>query len=469
MADNGYFYSENGGERFYPSREISNNAKSIALSPLLPSRLYAMGPRTWEWEANQLFVSIDRGHTWTRSPMTGLPDTGKHHANTVAVDGRDPYIVYACVSREAGRGAGGIYRSRDGGKTFEWFGQGLPTGRELFQHDIWVVGNEIASDAAGNLVAISRPTGHAFRRPAGADEWVAVDPMPGGTPTSLVADAGSPARFYIGTETRGVLRSDDLGKTWTVVLDQAARHVTVDAANRDRLAAGTTDGVVISRDTGKTWQPLDKHLPHRFFNLVAFAGERVLARSGGSGAFWIPLDDQAALPVKARPAEKAVVPVDAAAGRRVPALRETPDAWSIWTAGGKLALHADRSVAHSPPSSLRLESVGGPANGSAAQPIEPGSMFSIGGVVRTQGQIEECLLAAQVFDRAGQQTEWIPITDGKAAGDWTVFEQKVRIPPDAGRARLVLTLKGTGQAWIDDLAVRPVEAVFLATPRPEPR
>jgi photosystem II stability/assembly factor-like uncharacterized protein len=165
MADNGYFWSENGGERFYLGEGISNNVKSISLSPKLPNRLYAVGPRTHEWEANQAFVSIDRGRTWTRSPMEGLPDLAKEgrKCNTIEADVQNPYVVYLAVSGNVAPGAGGVYRSTDGGKKWNWFGDGLPTVDQFFRESIWDQGREIASSPEGSLVCISREQSAAYR------------------------------------------------------------------------------------------------------------------------------------------------------------------------------------------------------------------------------------------------------------------------------------------------------------------
>ena len=58
----------------------------------------------------------------------------------------------------------------------------------------------------------------------------------------------------------------------------------------NRVAASTDDGVILSRDGGETWTMLDKSLPDRVYrNVPAFAGERLVVGSAGSGVFWIPL------------------------------------------------------------------------------------------------------------------------------------------------------------------------------------
>lgn len=308
MADNGYFYSTDGGERFQHVGEgISNNIKCIALSPKLESRIYAVGPRTWEWEANQVFVSIDRGLHWVRSPMEGLPDMAQHKCNTIAVDPEHPYTVYLAVSGKAAPGDGGLYRSTDGGRKWSWYGDGLPAGAALYRESIWGHGPEIAVDRAGNLLTISTLTGQVYRRAAGAATWVKVEVPALGQPSEVVTSARRPGHFYLATSA-GLWLSEASGATWHRAYQGNVAHVAVDGRDvpnddfaPERLAIGTDDGVVLSNDDGKTWTPLDKRLPYRVNNIVAFAGDRLLAGTGGNGAFWMPLTRGAERPVQAGP------------------------------------------------------------------------------------------------------------------------------------------------------------------------
>ncbi len=296
MADNGCFLSENGGVRFSSETSmaigtgISDNIKCISVCPARPSRVYAVGPREWSWEANQVFISDDRGRHWARSPMTGLPDMTQHHCNTIVADPHDPNIVTLAVSQAVAPGGGGVYRSADGGRSWTWMGAGLPSGETFFTHGIWSIGREIAIAPGGAAVAISSEHGQVFRWDAANTRWAAVVlPVQGG-PNDIVA---GPSGFFLAVGSagsyHGIYHSVDGGAAWTRVWVGDASHVAVDAAHPERVAAGTSDGVILSRDGGRTWTMLDRSLPYRVSNVVAFAGDRLLAGSGGSGAFWMPL------------------------------------------------------------------------------------------------------------------------------------------------------------------------------------
>lgn len=290
MADNGYFLSENGGIRFSSETGMSNNTKCISVCPARPTRVYAVSTRDYSWEANQVYVSDDRGHHWTHSPMTGLPNMTQHHCNTVVADPHDPDTVTLAVSQAVAPGGGGVYRSTDGGRSWTWMGAGLPSGETFFTHDIWSIGREIAVAPGGATVAISSEHGQVFRWDAANSRWDAVAlPVQAG-PNDIVA---GPSGFFLAVGSagsyHGVYRSVDGGATWTRVWVGDASHVAVDAAHPERVAASSLDGVILSRDAGRTWTVLDRSLPYRVSSVVALAGNRLLAGSPGSGAFWMPL------------------------------------------------------------------------------------------------------------------------------------------------------------------------------------
>ncbi len=455
MADNGYFLSENGGVRFNLAQGISNNVKCVSLSPALPARVYAVGPKAWDWFANQVFVSLDRGQTWTRSPMLGLPDMDKHHCNTIVADPKDPYTVYLCVSQTVGPNDGGVYKSVDGGKSWAWIGQGLPAGQSFFADSIWGIGRELAVGSDGSLVALSRDHSQVFRYDAPHKLWAAVPMALKGQPYSVVA---APGALYLGVEHDGIYKSRDDGQTWASVWTGSVHHVAVDAAHSERLAAGTDDGVILSIDSGATWTALDKHLPYRLYNLVAFAGDRLLTGSAGSGAFWMPLAPAGDQPVAARPAAFAAVVGSPSA---LPPLHngsmtegtDTPTGWTnLWTASGKLQIVRDTSDYKSAPASLRLESVGGPAYGTVSQPFGPApDAFQVTGSVKSAGQFDESVFAVQEMDATGKQVAWINLANAAGAKTWQAFSGTVQLPPEAASWNLVLTLKGTGKVWLDDV------------------
>ena len=469
MADDGYFLSKNGGVRFTSQKDISNNVKCISVCPTLPTRVYAVGPQKWDWWANQVFVSIDRGRTWTRSPMSGLPDMDAHHCDTIVADPKDPYTVYLCVSQNVSPTGGGVYQSADGGKSWTWLGAGLPEGKPFFSHDIWNIGRELAVGTDGSMIALSREQGAVYRTKAPQKAWTAAPLTLHGAPYCVVADLHTPHVFYLGVENDGVYKTTDSGLTWKKAWSGSVHHVAVDAAQAGRIAAGTSDGIVVSADGGTTWTMQDKHLPFRVYNLVAFAGDRLLAGSAGSGAFWMPLTLPGNAPVTAHAALAISVPRSGAAA--LPLLHNGsmtdgtafPTGWSApWNGSGHLALVRDTQTYHTAPASLRLQSVGDTAYGSVSQSFDPTSeALTVSGWVKSSGVLTESLVAAQAFDKDGKQIAFITLANAANVKEWQSFSGQVHLPPETAHWNLILTLKGDGQAWLDDVQFSRPPQVFL--------
>jgi photosystem II stability/assembly factor-like uncharacterized protein len=288
MADNGYMRSTNGGERFMPGH-VNSNMKGISVSPTRPSRVYGVGdPSNGQWLSNTVWLSNDGGRKWSRSPGTGLPAAENRRCNSIAVDPRNPDLVYVAVAGEVGPGKGGVYQSTDGGNSWSWFGKGLREGQPFFQSDIWVVGRELAAGSDGTLVAASREHNLAYRYDPKSGTWTEARRF-GSSANDVVADPRQPGVFYLGSDRDGVFKTADGGRSWTQILNRGAQHIALDLGRSGRLAAGTAPGVFVSTDDGRTWKDLSTQLPTRNNGIPAFAGDRLLVGTSGSGVFWMPL------------------------------------------------------------------------------------------------------------------------------------------------------------------------------------
>lgn len=485
LADVGGFHSTDGGRRFQPDDVPDDpgapagggNMKSIDLCPKLPNRLYGVANTSYYvgWAANQVFVSIDRGQTWRRSPMVGLPDMSKARCTTITADLKDPYTVYLTLSGPVGPGAGGVYKSVDGGARWTWMGDGLPIGKYYFPSDIWAHGRQLSSGPDGALIALSQGSNLVYRFDPATKKWLDAGLKHNGKLWSVAADRLRAGRFFVGARSDGLYRTDDSGVTWKRVYNGSIAYVATDAAVPGRVAGGTFDGVVLSTDGGDTWRMLDKSLPYRVDNIPAFAGDRLLVGSGGSGVFWMPLSPIGERDPAPKPLVMAAVP---ASGNPLPQIinksmnegRAQPTGWSLWTANGKLELKRDTTNWYIRPAALSLASVDGPAYGTASQEFKavPG-LFTIGGFARAQGDLKECLVAIQVFDANKKQIAWINLLDvPRGHAWWDPFAQTLSLPPGAATCELVLSLKGAGQAWLDEISVKAAPQIFLDGPASSP-
>lgn len=516
MADNGYLLSVDGGASFrhVPIPDGGNNIKSMTLSPRLSTRLYVTGPAKYEWRANQVFVSVDRGSSWTRSPMTGLPEMAGHNCNSIAVDPANPFTVFLAVSGEVAPGKGGPYRSIDGGESWTWIGQGLPLNEKFYTDSIWDSGKELAVSADGrSVVTTSRDASSVYRLDAETGYWTPCDSMARGMRFSVVADPLTPGTFYLANRWDGLYRSRDAGNSWKRILDGDVSHVALDQAGNGRIATGSPNGIFYSEDAGVTWKTLAERMPYRVHNTLAFAGDRLIAGSTGNGAFWMPLTDEALRPLHAgaldaleysqeqteltiqmveptttekgqnmrlrtgaavavvtalavtnglAEASDAVLPViENGNGEAVSA--GVPESWKIsWKSeGSNPQLVSDSKVVKEGKASVRLNLGGAEQACVVANTFEVWrykdagkTRFKVTGAVKCEGEnIAKCEVAVQLFDKQWKQCGWQSLIEAKSESEWKTFWGDVEIPAKAVNANLVLTFKGKGSAWLDGVAV----------------
>jgi photosystem II stability/assembly factor-like uncharacterized protein len=290
MADVGYFRSPDGGRTMqWITKDISNNIKSIVAAPAQPGRLYATGPREWQWHANELFISDDAGLSWRRSGLKGISDMEDRRSETVVAHPAKKDEVWITVSGAIKPGEGGPWRSLDGGQNWTWQGQGLPDADHFFRSGYWVAGPELAISGDGSMIATSNDRRLLARRAANDNSWTMLT-LPAGAPNCVAADPLQIGRFYLALQDGGLWRSDDSGQTWTNIVDRDINWVTPDLKVKERVAAISPSGVLVSNDAGVTWREMSRALPYRHSrNVVCFAGERVIVGTGGNGVFYAPL------------------------------------------------------------------------------------------------------------------------------------------------------------------------------------
>jgi photosystem II stability/assembly factor-like uncharacterized protein len=170
------------------------------------------------------------GATWDDVDPAGLPSKDVHG---FALDPDDEQTIYAAIAGE------GLYRSGDGGASFE----------------------EVSS----------------------------------GVGPAVYGLAVTPSGRVLAADQRGVSASDDGGTTWEVLLEDVAVGLAVSREDEDTILVTTATGIVRSTDGGVTWdevQPIpDGAWPVAFAPseparayVVGF--DRKLYRSDDAGATW---------------------------------------------------------------------------------------------------------------------------------------------------------------------------------------
>lgn len=190
------------------------------------------------FEGHGLYRSRDGGRSWSATPLPVPDPVG------ILVHPHNPEHVWVRAAFQR------LYESRDGGATWHTPWEGLDLSTELVSL-AWVPADPPLLFAAG--------TEQLYRR-VGDGPWQAVAPLLAGqTVFTLLADPEQPAHLLAGT-TRGVYRSTDAGLTWET-WGRGLEEVTVTALlaapgrTRTFLAGTKYHGLWRSDDGGRIWRP----------------------------------------------------------------------------------------------------------------------------------------------------------------------------------------------------------------------
>ena len=223
-----------------------------------------------------VFKTTDGGKTWT---YVGLKET--EQISRVRVHPTNPDIVYVGAQGHvyAPNAERGVYRTKDGGKTWQKIlfrndSTGVtdlvmdPTNPNVLYAAFWQAGRkpwQLVSGGAGSGI---------FKTTDGGDHWTEITRNPG-LPAGIIGNIGitvsavKPSRLWalIEADSGGVFRSDDGGATWTATnherkLRQRAWYYTrifADTKDTNTVYALNT-GMYRSTDGGKTFKNIP--VPH---------------------------------------------------------------------------------------------------------------------------------------------------------------------------------------------------------------
>ncbi len=236
----------------------------IAVDPRDPDRIlvavagHPYGPNT----ERGIFRSFDGGKTFDR---VLFKDENVGGAD-VLVDPSNPDIAYAALW-EARQGpwenaawngsGGGVFKSTDNGKTWRQLSGGLPDG--IIQANL-----AIAPSSTNRLFASIALTGGLviYRSDDGGEKWtkITTDARPagrigGGDLAVLRVDPRNPEVVYSASVV--AWKSVDGGKTWTAFRGAPGgddyQNVWVSPNNSDVVLLGSDQGAIITVNGGKTW------------------------------------------------------------------------------------------------------------------------------------------------------------------------------------------------------------------------
>ena len=277
----GVYKSMDGGESWQNmGLKESEHIGKIIVDPRDSDVIYvaAIGPLWSEGGDRGVYKTIDGGASWER-----VMETDEHTGATdLVMDPRDPDVLYAAAHQRrrhvftlVGGGPGSaIYKSRDGGETWEKLDKGLPS---TVMGRIGLVLSPADADVVYAIIEASEGEEGFYRSLNRGASWKKMSDYvtSGNYYQEIVADPKDVDRVYSMNTWMHV--TEDGGKTWNRA-GEKNKHVDnhalwIDPEDTDFLLAGCDGGIYESFDGSKTWN-FKSNLPVTQFYKVSVDDDR---------------------------------------------------------------------------------------------------------------------------------------------------------------------------------------------------
>ena len=274
---NGVYRSTDGGKSWnYIGLKETQHIAKVLVHPRNPDIVYvaAFGHAYGPNPERGVYRSTDGGKTWDKV----LYKDDKTGAIDLVFDPHNPNVMFAALyqaqrtpwSLSSGGTGSGLYRSVDGGLTWKHLeGDGLPGGI------LGRIGVSVSGADSNRVYAlVEAKDGGLFRSDDGGDSWSRVNDDQRLTQrawyfTHIFADPRSIDTVYM--LNTGVFRSTDGGKSLTLLPAPHGDHhgFWIDPVNPNRMINGNDGGATISVDGGKSWSSEYNQPTAQFYHVSA--------------------------------------------------------------------------------------------------------------------------------------------------------------------------------------------------------
>ena len=272
----GVYKSTDGGKTWqHMGLRDTERISAIVIHPQNPDVVYvgALGHAFGANEERGVFMTTDGGRTWTKT----LYIDKEHGVSDLDIDPTNPNILYAGMwnferkpwTHRSGSEKGGVYKSIDGGRTWNKLSNGLPKllGR---------IGVRVAPSNTNVVYAIveakegtlyrSDDRGETFRQVSKETRIVSR----GFYYTTVRVDPTNENKVY--AVASGLFVSIDGGKTFRSITGRT--HIDyhalwIDPRNPKRMWQGQDGGVAVSHDAGESWEYVNNMPLGQFYQIHA--------------------------------------------------------------------------------------------------------------------------------------------------------------------------------------------------------
>ena len=221
------------------------SVRSLSFDPKDPDRIY-LGT-----SAGMLYLSTDNGASWSRSAHLGSPsEMVLDHILIDPVNSRNIYV--AAWNAQAPNSDGDLFRSRDGGKTWD-------VASDLHGKSL----RALAMSASDPRTLVAGALDGVFRSRDGGDTWQRISPDKHAElkqVESVAIDPVNPDVIYAGTW-HLPWKTDDSGKTWRsikkgVIDDSDVFSIVIDSASPENVYISACSGIYRSDSSGDLFRKL---------------------------------------------------------------------------------------------------------------------------------------------------------------------------------------------------------------------
>jgi photosystem II stability/assembly factor-like uncharacterized protein len=274
-SGDGMYRSSDAGKTWtHIGLEDSRHIAAIVVDPQNPDLVYvaAIGHAQAPNEERGVFRSSDGGKTWQKI----LYVDNKTGATDLVLDPHDPKVMFAAMyevrrmaySMISGGPGSGLYKSTDGGATWKRLaGHGLPDGI------LGRIGVAISGADSKRIYAMIEAKENAlYRSNDGGDTWQMVNNEPIWVRpwygNHVYADPQNVDTVY--AQNLNTMRSTDGGRKFTVVPVPHGdnHHLWIDPTNSKRMIEADDGGVSITMDGGTMWTPQNNQPTGQFYHVA---------------------------------------------------------------------------------------------------------------------------------------------------------------------------------------------------------
>jgi photosystem II stability/assembly factor-like uncharacterized protein len=271
----GVYKSTDGGKSWKNiGLEKTRHISDVVIHPTNPDIVYvaAQGPAHGASEDRGIYKSIDGGKTWTKTLFVDQ-NTG---ASSLSIDVHNPLILYAATwehrrlpwqVRSGGNGCG-IWKSVDGGDTWQKINEGLPK----LMGKIGVSVSRANPERVYAIVEAEKSVAGLYRSDNGGKNWTLQSNNQLITARSwyymeVFADPVQADVVYV--LNAPMTKSIDGGKTFTTVkVGHGDTHdLWLNPDNNQNMILGDDGGGEITYNGGKTWSSLNNQPTAQFYRV----------------------------------------------------------------------------------------------------------------------------------------------------------------------------------------------------------